>query len=190
MTALEMIMDERERQISQKGYDAAHDDAHWNQQLLSAAGGYADAAAFEFLFGVPLPVSPNGWPWDDKLFKGTGGVEHLLIKSGALFQAEADRLRRKNGYQDQPGTSPYSQYLVRIIMAIDHVRSMTPRLDDSSLRVLKEIRDHHQAVVNECAVTMRIHNSAMEAERHQARLHESFVETLENVIRAEESREG
>jgi hypothetical protein len=183
-TALEMIVEERERQITVEGFDAAHDAAHPDMTLNRAARCYEHAARVEFLTGQPILRIPSPWPWDKENWKPYGGVVRMLVKAGALHQAEFDRARGAI-VGDAPTARELSFELPRICMMIDRVRAMTTGLGAETIRVLKELRAHHQQIVNEFTVTMRIHNSAMEEERHAARLHESFVETIDKILRTD-----
>lgn len=183
-TALEMIMEERERQVSQEGWTPEHDDAHRNHELYFAALCYERAAEFEFLTGQVFHSEPIGWPWCREWWKPKGGVIRMLVKAGALHQAQEDQITRL--FNREPGN--YSKELPRICMAIDRVFAMTAVLDGEALRVLREIRDHHYKIASEVTDTMRAYDSATEDERLRARLHESFVEALDKTIRLETNR--
>lgn len=83
-TGIEIISEERERQISVEGWSPEHDDAHTNEELVQAAVKYA------------LPKG-NLWPaaWSIDWYKPTPEDRiKELAKAGALIAAEIDRLRR------------------------------------------------------------------------------------------------
>jgi hypothetical protein len=95
-TGIELIADERQRQIIGEGLDEKHDDEHQKGELANAAACYA--------------LSPNGgdagnfckkwWPFEWSWFKPSNGPypkERIkeLAKAGALIAAEIDRLNRK-----------------------------------------------------------------------------------------------
>ena len=102
-TATNLVANERNRQIKEKGYDAAHDDAHTGGELTKAAMVYVHAGT-----GTPderrnLRSSPDyralvGWPWAELPSIGSGDSpkERLrcLVKAAALLAAEADRIQR------------------------------------------------------------------------------------------------
>lgn len=184
-TALEMIMEERKRQVSAEGWTAAHDDAHRNEELKSAALCYEEAARVEFITGRPFDCYPSDWPWDLDWWKPHGGVVRLLVKAGALHQAEHDRCNRLSDLT----LGTFSHHLPRICMMIDRVRALTAAPATESLRVLREIRDYHQKIMAGLMKEVRLSpNSVSADERISMRLHESFVEALDGTIRREMER--
>lgn len=104
-TGIELIRRERERQISQEGYEPEHDDHHASGELNDAAICYAKAAAkhargegLEYLQeAVPAGMFP--WPWEDQWWKPSPDPIRNLVKAGALIAAEIDRLQRQKGAQ-------------------------------------------------------------------------------------------
>ena len=98
-TGVEIISDERTRQITDEGYTSEMDDNQSCGELALAAACYA----------VPyyLRDSKDGsilpWPWNPKYYKpnkspdktGEGRI-HELAKAGALIAAEIGRLERLN----------------------------------------------------------------------------------------------
>ena len=113
MNGVELIAQERERQITEEGFTAAHDDEHNNFSLASAAACYAspDLIFVEKRFdGEVHFVDP--WPWGAKRDKRRiNGALHgntpfarshdervrQLTIAGALIAAEIDRLIRRKG---------------------------------------------------------------------------------------------
>jgi len=89
-TGIELIADERERQINEEGWNIEHDKiANNDGQLVSAAILYAiedDNRMYEH--------SPeNVWPWDMTWWKPTPNNRvRELVKAGALIAAEIDRI--------------------------------------------------------------------------------------------------
>ena len=77
----QMITDSRTRQISQGGYDAAHDDKHTEGELLQAALHYVNPAQ-------------HHWPFEDGKPAPDGDRVSALAEAGALLAAEIDRLLR------------------------------------------------------------------------------------------------
>lgn len=108
-TAIDLIAEERARQIAQEGYDATHDRDHRFQDLAAAGACYAQhvvgrAYLWEWPlckdFGVPSieegmrmyreePV-PAEWPWEDEAWKPKDPARDLL-RAGALIAASLDR---------------------------------------------------------------------------------------------------
>lgn len=95
-TGIELIDDERKRQVESEGWTPEHDDEHEDGELVFAAVAYAlprDKGENPF-----DEITPNPWPWDPISFKpGDGttvGRVRELVKAGALIAAEIDRLQR------------------------------------------------------------------------------------------------
>lgn len=86
-TGSSLIVQERQRQINEKGFVAEHDD-QW------ADGELTDAAAALLLGDEEM------WPWfdddEESTFKSEGNIEDL-VRAGALIAAEIDRLLRLEG---------------------------------------------------------------------------------------------
>ena len=85
MTGIDLIKQERERQIYSEGWSSEHDDEHTNNELALAAVCYA----------LPGTYLSSNWPstWDKKWYKPTTRIKDLT-KAGALIAAEIDRLLR------------------------------------------------------------------------------------------------
>lgn len=80
--ALELIADERRRQIIVEGYDAEHDDQHREGEIVDAALIYADRT-----IGT---MRGNSWGVRPQKFSR----ERQLVIAAALLVAEIERLRR------------------------------------------------------------------------------------------------
>lgn len=102
-TGLELIIAERERQITQEGWTAEHDDSHLDYDLSTAGGCYAlhclliKHPNYQMFFDKILSYF---WPWEHTWWKPTTPNDPIrqLAKAGALIAAEIDRLQRqKNG---------------------------------------------------------------------------------------------
>ena len=108
-TGVELIDDERKRQILQEGWTPEHDDEHDGNQMAMAAACYASPVPLRAQIEVPCgcreamcPHSAFGkhmwvdaWPWEvswDKR-KKHDRIRQLAI-AGALIAAEIDRLSR------------------------------------------------------------------------------------------------
>lgn len=83
-TGIELIVEERKRQIEEEGYDAKHDSEHSYTEFIQAANCY--------LNGMPCH---GPWPWDLNSFKPKNVVRDL-VRAGALIAAALDRFREGN----------------------------------------------------------------------------------------------
>lgn len=90
-TAIELIAEERQRQIEVEGWTPEHDDAHKEQEIAGAAACYAMPPGRREM-ALSYPVD---WPWDAKWWKPTPNDRiRELVKAGALIVAEIERLQR------------------------------------------------------------------------------------------------
>ena len=185
-TPLELIINERHRQITDEGHTSEVDDLYDHSELPRAAECYVRAAIYELASGQPQHVLEEDWPWDASFWKPTGGVVRQIVKAGALHQAEHERLQRRDPHLY---FGPYSAQLPRICMFIDRASGLLAKLDAEVLRVLREIRDFHSAAASKVAVDTRFRARATEDDRHSLCLHESFVGTIVKVLRSECARQ-
>ena len=83
---VDLIKQEREKQVLKHGFDSKHDLQYTDKELLRAA--------YTYLRVVLWPDTPwqSTWPWDKEWFKDDGYIENLK-KVGALVAAEIDRLQ-------------------------------------------------------------------------------------------------
>jgi len=107
-TGVELIAEERQRQIKKEGWSAEHDDEHINGEMAMAAACYAAPQYLNRINDDGEIRDP--WPWTelwDKRRCKDASVEipnpetyspevrlDLLVKAGALIAAEIDRLNR------------------------------------------------------------------------------------------------
>lgn len=105
-TGIEMIADERKRQVEVEGYSEQHDSCHSPRKLIQAAQTYLESADLtlhskEFSpsnswHQTNLPFYRNEikrtWPWEQESFKPTTDIRDL-VKAGALIAAAIDRLQ-------------------------------------------------------------------------------------------------
>ena len=100
---IELITEERQRQIEKEGWTAEHDAEHKGGEIALAAVCYATPS--EFLTFRPVSMvddpsdfkTPELWPWSNNWFKPApdNKIESRireLQKAGALIAAEIDRL--------------------------------------------------------------------------------------------------
>lgn len=96
-TGIELIAEERNRQIEEEGFDSKHDAGYTQGQLGIAAACYAIPDGM--LDGGSGAFCKKYWPWDWSWFKpGSGAYPASRIKelkkAGALIAAEIDRLQK------------------------------------------------------------------------------------------------
>lgn len=109
MNGAEMIAAERERQITEEGWSARHDDGHESGELAQAAACYAlGRASIPRQLNSSRGIDPNcyqydyahdgdgevAWPWDAVWWKPSDDPIKNLVRAGALIAAEIDRLQR------------------------------------------------------------------------------------------------
>jgi len=94
-TGIELIAEERVRQVAQEGWTPGHDDEHKRGELALAAACYAceDYDPQPTLTANPFKLAPSHWPWDWSWWKPKDHIRNL-VRAGALIAAEIDRLQR------------------------------------------------------------------------------------------------
>lgn len=101
-TGIELIADERQRQIEVEGYTKEHDSKHDPMEFVDAAIAYAKVADIDHRIETDglhpgvidqrlYSIKRFTWPWDENGLKPTTCVRDL-IKAGALIAAAIDRL--------------------------------------------------------------------------------------------------
>lgn len=92
-TGIDLITEERKRQIEEEFYDSNNDDMHTNGELAAAAATYA-LPQDEYQYNGLMRKSIF-WPWKIMWFKPEPESRvRELQKAGALIAAEIDRLLR------------------------------------------------------------------------------------------------
>ena len=106
-TGIDIIAEERARQLAIEGWTPEHDDQHEGQQLACAAAAYAWPAEFDGFETIDNPefpgeTMPSGadrkdmFPFEQSWWKPSPDDRiKELAKSGALIAAEIERLQRK-----------------------------------------------------------------------------------------------
>ena len=88
-TGIELIAEERQRQIEVEGYNDLHDSHHVSDELAIAAAIYAMPERYRFDSQII-----NKWPWGWKYYKPCPDDRiRELVKAGALIAAEIDRMQ-------------------------------------------------------------------------------------------------
>lgn len=103
-TGVELIAEERLRQINEEGWTPEHDDTHSNFELSRAAIAYIASAltirVYQRIKHADFPYESityeDLWPWSKKLdWRSQFYSIRTLTIAGALIAAEIDRLQRK-----------------------------------------------------------------------------------------------
>lgn len=96
-SGIELITEERRRQIDVEGWTPEHDAEHAAGELGDAAMCYIGTTLNEFTeYSSELSKAPYAWPWAEAWWKPSDPVRNL-VKAGALIAAEIDRLNRLKG---------------------------------------------------------------------------------------------
>jgi len=99
-TGVELIADERKRQIEVEGWDAKHDDKQYGALALAGASYAIETIAkykdIDVNWGKTYSkLAGIIWPYDMIWWKPTpDDPVRQLVKAGALIAAEIDRLQR------------------------------------------------------------------------------------------------
>lgn len=117
MSAIELIRAERQRQISEEGWTAEHDDAHDDGALLRAAVIYLHCDPARPMATPMNGDMPMAWPWAAQWWKPKDRKSNL-IRSGALCLAEAER-RARAGLSSQPADHKLALAVERLDAVLD-----------------------------------------------------------------------
>ncbi len=85
MKGIDLIREEREKQIVKHGYDRKHDLSRRNKELLFGALSYLKAA----IYGTA--IGRKDWPFEGIYWHPEGYID-CLKKAGAFIAAELDRI--------------------------------------------------------------------------------------------------
>lgn len=91
-SAIELIAEERARQISVEGWTPEHDAEHTERELVDAAVAYLFADDDD-----PIKSHPGVWPFEPEAWKPSDDPIRNLVKAGALIVAEISRIQREGG---------------------------------------------------------------------------------------------
>lgn len=99
-TGIELIAEERKRQVEKEGWTQWHDALHTENEIAIAASIYAMPERLRRMRRVPNALTQRGfinlpvnWPWHADWWKPTQHDRiRELVKAGALIAAEIDRL--------------------------------------------------------------------------------------------------
>lgn len=90
-TGIDLIAEERHRQVESEGWTAEHDDGHDRGQIAVAALNYLMFVCDNRRFGDDVTYR---WPWSGAWWKPSDSNIRNLVKAGALIAAEIDRIQR------------------------------------------------------------------------------------------------
>lgn len=90
---IDLIADERKRQIESEGWTSTHDDSHDASELSRAAVCYTEFAIGQLVYDAN--TEPYRWPWEKEFWKPSLNPIRNLVKAGALIAAEIDRIQRE-----------------------------------------------------------------------------------------------
>jgi len=97
-TGIELIAQERQRQIDKEGYTSEHDWGHGDGSIAHAAACYAmplyKPQEHNLAVLTNEKITPEFWPWDNDSWKPKNRLADL-IRAGALIAAEIDRLQNQ-----------------------------------------------------------------------------------------------
>lgn len=138
-TGIELIAEERERQVSVEGWTPEHDAEHVEGELAAAGASYAHHHALRMQNALFHEAwTPGMWPWDREWWKPNSNPIHNLAKAGALIAAEIDRLNRKAEHMSIPPAAGTNT-------ATDNLRSNNFELEVESSAPAQEVkRCEHQ----------------------------------------------
>jgi len=93
-TGIELIAEERQRQIEKLNWTAEHDAEHTKGELSTAAECYLLELRARQDRGQVVKRPPPAWPFEVEAWKPSEDRVKNLVKAGALIAAEIDRLSK------------------------------------------------------------------------------------------------
>ncbi len=130
-TGIQLITEERQRQISEQGWTSHHDDCHIHGELRLAGQFYA-------MRGINAASEmPSGWPWQKKWWKPSDDEIHNLTKAGALFLAESDRFMRAGRDGAAATVAIYADKAAKEIDQLNEVEFQTDPLRKTPIHLLQ-----------------------------------------------------
>ena len=92
---IELVYNERVRQVRDLKYSAEHDARYTQGELALAGASYAQLVAGQSRHGWPdvrACASPRTWPWPGAAWKPSNSRLENAVRAAALMLAEVDRL--------------------------------------------------------------------------------------------------
>ena len=97
-TGIELIADERTRQVAEEGWTPEHDAGHTDGELADAAACYAMTEYERAVSELYHDRRYYLWPFNEESWKPSPNDRiRELVKAGALIAAEIDRLQTTKG---------------------------------------------------------------------------------------------
>lgn len=93
-TAVELIQEERIRQIQVEGFTAEHDDLHEEDELANAAACYAMNYRIADREIWDKPLVDYVWPFAPDWYKPEPSRIRNMVKAASMLVAEIERLQR------------------------------------------------------------------------------------------------
>lgn len=158
-TGIELIADERQRQIDNENYTLEHDLQYSEGELARAAACYAmtseERKKYQSLDVVNYRWFPRWWPWSASFWKPTPEDRiKELVKAGALVAAEIDRLNNYSGCSDsifENGLSDSEKSIIvdAVNLYFHHAHNILqkPNLGDVEVRVWTNIKDKCSKII-------------------------------------------
>lgn len=105
LMGVDLIAEERQRQVEQEGWTAEHDDGHSRGEMARAAACYAMPKSVREMPILHTSILEFVWHWEWSWWKPAETKAKRarireLVKAGALIAAEIDRLQRIEGAYD------------------------------------------------------------------------------------------
>lgn len=91
MTGIELIEQERKRQIEVEGYDVKHDFSEPLNSIVAAAVSYA-------MCDIDMKEAEAWWQWDFKYWKPKDRRRNL-VRAGALIAAALDKMQDHEDFE-------------------------------------------------------------------------------------------
>ena len=170
------VLAERRRQVSAKGYDHQHDDAHVCDEIAAAACFYAmppgarewDTSSTGYGDTLGDAIVPDGW------VLSAGSRRRDLVKAGALILAEIERMdRAARAEEPEPGIDSITN---RPKCCAQHVPAQLPDIELVSAKV-------HQAWM-ETKLAQGIHSRPAADGTEQMVPYESLPDALQELDRS------
>lgn len=133
-----IVLAERKRQMQVEGFDSARDDGYTNGELGRAAQCYEREASQREMVDVAIegdkwavltgphqegyPTMPESWPFPPTWWKPGDRIRELA-KAGALYLAEAERLKRAG---EPEKASDVEKQALGCCAGIDNLYKVTP----------------------------------------------------------------
>lgn len=147
-TGIELIAEERKRQIDEEKWTPEHDDKHTRGELAQAADSYRIYTDMLLKYGSKLPPCfiPKQWPWDRCWWKPSSDPVRNLVKAGALYQAQADFCRRKNRMDEVEVAEGFCvRFIAEKIDQLQKERAASvPASDDPHAAAVFDLHRHRQ----------------------------------------------